>query len=257
MNPGVYLGAIRTDGDAILEAARKGLDNPVPTTPGWTVGDVVAHLSQVHRQKTHIVRELLVDTPPEGPLPPPGVDLLKWFEEGVHELTTVLSVTDPETRVHTWHAPDQTVGFWIRRMAHETMIHRVDAQLGHGSHTPLDPALAADGVDEIITVFMAGWPEWAEVARSDVVVALESEDRTWRVRFGSWSGTSPNSGRSYENEPGLELDEGAGEPTAVVRGPGDLLDLFLWGRGSADGLVVEGHPSVLLYLRDVAADNTQ
>ncbi len=61
MNPGAYLQAIRSDGQAALDAARKGLDPPVPTTPGWTVGDVIAHLGQVHRQKTHIVRELIVD----------------------------------------------------------------------------------------------------------------------------------------------------------------------------------------------------
>ncbi|NNC92540.1 MAG: maleylpyruvate isomerase family mycothiol-dependent enzyme [Acidimicrobiia bacterium] len=256
MNTGAFLQAIRADGRAALDAARRGLDAPVPTTPGWTVGDVMAHLGQVHRQKTHIVRESLVDEVPDGPRPPAGVDLLEWFEEGLHELTSVLAATDPATRVHTWHEPDQSVGFWIRRMAHETLIHRVDAELGHAIHTPVDPVLGADGIDEILTVMMAGWPDWAAVARSEVTVGLESEGRSWQVRFGSWSGTSPKNGRRFQDVPGIELVTDAGRPTAVVRGPGDALDLFLWGRGSADGLVVEGHPSVLLYLRDVAADAT-
>ncbi len=255
MKGGAHLHAIRSDGSAVLDAARRGLDPPVPTTPGWTVGDVVSHLGQVHRQKAHIVRELLVDEPPEPDAPKPE-HLLEWFEEGLHDLTSVLSVTDPAARVHTWHQPDQTVGFWIRRMAHETLIHRVDAELGHGAHTPVDPVLGADGVDEILNAFMSGWPDWAEVTRSDVVVELESEGRSWRVRFGSWNGTSPHSGREFVDRSGIELDTGKERPSAIVRGPGDALNLFLWGRGSADGLTVEGNPSVLLYLRDVAADAT-
>ncbi len=258
MNAGTYLEAIRSDGQAVLDAARKGLDAVVPTTPGWTVGDVVAHLGQVHRQKTHIVRELIADEEPDWNsfAAPEGVELLQWFEEGFHELTSVLSVADPATHVHTWHEPDQTVRFWIRRMAHETLIHRVDAELGHGSHTAVDPVLGADGVDEILEVFMGGYPPWAEVVRSQVVVGLESEGRSWRVGFGSWSGTSPNSRREFVDEPGIELDDGDDAPSAMIRGAGDALDLFLWGRGSADGLMVEGHPSVLLYLRDVAAAST-
>lgn len=255
MNNGDFLRAIRADGQATLDAAGLGLDSPVPTTPGWTVEDVVSHLGRVHRQKAHIVRELLVAEPPT--VEPPSTDsLLDWFAEGLHDLTEILSVTDPATPVHTWHEPDQTVGFWIRRMAHETLIHRVDAELGHDVHSPVGAELGADGIDEILDVFMGGYPDWAQVDRSSVVVRLESEGRTWRLRFLSWTGTSPNSGREFTDVAGIEFDTGHSKPDAVIRGPGDALDLFLWGRGSADGLIVDGHPSVLLYLRDVAADAT-
>lgn len=258
MNWGEYLQAIRSDGAAVLDAGRKGLNPEVPSTPGWSVRDVIAHLGQVHRQKTHIVRELLVDEEPDFSAFAIRDDdaLLEWFAEGLHEMTAVFSVADPATHVHTWHEPDQTVGFWIRRMAHETVIHRVDAELGHGAPTPVNPILGADGVDEILTTFMEGYPPWAEVTRSPVAVRLESEGRRWNVRFLSWTGTSPNSGKTYEDEAGIELEADGPSPSAVVRGSGDALDLFLWGRGSADGLVTEGHPSVLLYLRDVAASST-
>ena len=259
MNSGEYLRSIRADGETALAAARDNLGAAVPSTPGWTVGDVIAHLGQVHRQKTHIVRELMADEEPDFAMfaVPEGVGLLEWFAEGLHDLTSVLSVTDPATKVHTWHAPDQSVGFWIRRMAHETLIHRVDVELGNGDHTPVDPRLGADGVDEILEVFMGGYPPWSTVNRSDIVVGLDSEGRSWRLRFLSWSGSSPNSGREFIDEPGIEFDTGGSTPDVVIRGPGDALDLFLWGRGSADGLAVEGHPSVLLYLRDLAADSTR
>ena len=259
MKPADYLRAIRADGQAVLDAGSRGLDPPVPTTPGWTVGDVISHLGQVHRHKTRIVAEGIVDGEPDFDelAPPADVDLLDWFAAGLHALLEALEGADPAMAVSTWHEPDQSVGFWIRRMAHETLIHRVDAEMGHGSHTPVDHELGADGVDEVLDIFMAGYPPWAEVTRSAVVVRLLSERRHWRVRFLSWSGTSPHSGRTFEDEPGLEMDTGHAPASAVVRGPGDALDLFLWGRGSADGLAVDGHPSVLLYLRDVAAASTR
>lgn len=259
MKPGDYLRAIRADGQAVLDAGSRGLEPPVPTTPGWTVRDVIAHLGQVHRHKTRIVQQRITDGAPDFAsfAPPEDVDLLAWFAEGLNDMVEVFEATDPSTPVFTWHDPDQSVGFWIRRMAHETVIHRVDAELGHGSHTPVDHELGADGIDEVLEVFMSGYPPWAEVERSRVVVRLVSERRQWQVRFLSWSGTSPHSGRTFEDEPGIEFDGDHGKPGAVIRGPGDALDLFLWGRGSADGLAVDGHPSVLLYLRDLAAASTQ
>lgn len=258
MNWARYLEAIQADGQAALDAGRKGLEPAVPSTPGWSVRDVIAHLGQVHRQKARIVRESIVEEEPDfgAYAVPEGSDLLGWFEEGVHELVAVLSAADPEARVYTWHPPDQTVGFWIRRMAHETLIHRVDTELGHGSHGPVDPELGADGVDEILDVFMRGYPPWAEVTPSPAIVGLHSEGQQWRVRLLSWSGTSPRTGRTFEDEAGIDFEGTDVEPKAVIRGPGDALDLFLWGRGSADGLVVDGHPSVLLYLRDLAAAST-
>ena len=46
------------------------------------------------------------------------------------------------------------MGFWFRRMAHETVIHRVDAELAAGlptAHVPDD--LAIDGIDEVSRFF--------------------------------------------------------------------------------------------------------
>ena len=73
MKPADYLRAIRADGQAVLDAGSRGLEPPVPTTPGWTVGDVIAHLGQVHRHKTRIVVEGIVDGEPDfDELAPPA-----------------------------------------------------------------------------------------------------------------------------------------------------------------------------------------
>ncbi len=47
-------------------------------------------------------------------------------------------------------ADDKTAGYIARRQAHEALVHRLDAELTVGDRTPLDPRLAADGVDEAL-----------------------------------------------------------------------------------------------------------
>ena len=49
-----------------------------------------------------------------------------------------------------------TAAFWFRRQAHETAVHRWDAQRAAtpSSVDPIDATLAADGVDEWLEVFV-------------------------------------------------------------------------------------------------------
>ena len=62
----------------------------------------------------------------------------------------------PQDPAGSWYTPDQTVGFWIRRMAQEKVIHSMDAELGIGQPVAPVPAdLAVDGIDELLRVL---WP---------------------------------------------------------------------------------------------------
>ncbi|MEV4286740.1 maleylpyruvate isomerase N-terminal domain-containing protein [Nonomuraea bangladeshensis] len=71
-------------------------------------------------------------------------------------LRAEFAAREPGEATLTWYDPDQTVGFWIRRMALETVVHRIDAELAAGTPvTPVPDDLAADGVDEILTVMLA------------------------------------------------------------------------------------------------------
>ena len=45
------------------------------------------------------------------------------------ELIAEFGARQPTDPTPTWYDPDQTVAFWIRRMAQETVIHRMDAEL--------------------------------------------------------------------------------------------------------------------------------
>ena len=55
------------------------------------------------------------------------------------ELMEEFTRRNPEDFSRTWYDPDQTVGFWIRRMAQETVIHRIDAELAADPPSPPSP----------------------------------------------------------------------------------------------------------------------
>ncbi len=233
-----------------------GVDAAVPSCPGWSVRDLVAHTGVVYAHKTTIVRDGWVDEQPE-PIEPPTSGELAWFRETADEMLDVLAAADPATRVATWYPLDQSVGFWRRRMAHESVIHRLDAELAHDVVTPVDAVLGADGIDEILVVMMTGAPDWSTSSGSDRVIAVTETDagRTWRLRVGEFSGTSPR-GNVYDREPTFFIDATDDRPTTSIAGPAGLLDGWLWGRAGIADLTVEGDAGLADLLRSVAADST-
>lgn len=252
-----YSSWIRNDGDRLAAVAELGLDVEVPSCPGWSVADLVAHVGVVHRHKEQIVREGWRDEQP-APVDPPEEGVLEWYRHGLDDLLAVLAAHDPAEPVATWYAEDQSVGFWIRRMACETVVHRIDAELAHGVVTPIPPDLASDALDEVLVVFIAGYPEWADIDRTDRTIRLETSDTgaAWTLRYLTFSGESPRTGIAYDAEPSIELVDDV-DPATTVAGTAEDLLLFLWGRRSAEGLVVRGDASMLADLRQVAADVTR
>jgi hypothetical protein len=52
----------------------------------------------------------------------------------------------PDEPAWTFWPDDQTCAFWFRRMAHETVVHRVDAELAAGEVTPVEDWAACESV---------------------------------------------------------------------------------------------------------------
>jgi len=124
-----YLDCLGSD-YALLRsaAAAAALDDAVPSCPGWTVADLVTHVGHVYLHKVAVMRD------GEWPDPWPPAELaavapLALLERGYRELTAEFAARRPIQTALTWYEPEQTVGFWIRRMAQETVVHRMDAQL--------------------------------------------------------------------------------------------------------------------------------
>ncbi|MER7206624.1 maleylpyruvate isomerase family mycothiol-dependent enzyme [Streptosporangium sp. NPDC000239] len=216
-----YLDLIRADGDLLLAAAERGLDARVPSCPGWTGRDLLHHVGGVYDHKVLCMR-LGRDPQKAERAPLPGDAALRdWFLSQRETLLDQLVMRGPGAPSHTWFPPDRTVGFWYRRMAHETVVHRIDAELIDGGPTPVDPEPAADGVDELlgfITHDFGGRPEREQGVGRTVV--LGCGDREWALTLRA--------------DRAVWAKEGATPDARIDGEPEDLL-LHLWNRRGAGG----------------------
>ncbi len=212
------------------------LDTPVPTCPGWGLGKLVRHTGRVHRHVTAVVAQQ-VSEPPGRDLvdfEQPSVDAdqaawIAWFRSGANALMVALADAPSDTPVWSW-GHDQTAGFWARRMAHETVIHGVDAHLAVGAPFNIEPALAVDGLDELLEIRRAS-PAFAQLDApfaGDGTVHLHATDDSLAAGHGEWMiefGTD-----------GYEFSHGHGKGDVAVKAPAATLELLVAGRVSADAL---------------------
>lgn len=219
-------------------AETAGMSAAIPTCPGWTVADLVAHQGMVHRWAASNLRldganipsktEILQDVPTEG--------LLAWFRVGVDELLDTFAATPPDVAAMVFlnDAPAPRA-FWARRQAHETTIHSIDAlAAGLGRYPTAEEAgvdhdLALDGIDELLRGFFTrGRSGLAEDRPLRIAVQPTDADRGWllharpegivtdRVTHGVPPTTAP----------------GGSAADAVFSGTAAQLYLGLWNRGT-------------------------
>lgn len=226
---GRYCEAAETEIAAFAEAAAgAGLDAPVPSCPGWTIGELLRHLGGVHRWCAGIVgsgaprrlslREIGVSFPTV-----PG-DHLPWFTEGGERLLAVLRDTDPDAPVWSW-GRDRHMRFWSRRMLHETVVHRCDLDIALGRDPAVGADNAADGVDELLDNLesaAAFTPKIENLRGGGETLVFDAADIGARWRF-----------ELLPDRFGWRREDGAGnaaDADAVVRGGVSDVFLFLWGR---------------------------
>ncbi|MBK0866196.1 maleylpyruvate isomerase family mycothiol-dependent enzyme [Saccharopolyspora sp. HNM0986] len=213
-------------------AVAAGPDATVPTCPGWDVRKLLRHLARVYAMVQLGLETGPDDQRPRPPAAPDAFDAaLTWFDERFAELTTALSAPDPQRAVWAFF-PGGTPESWTRRMTHETAIHRLDAVLAAdgGSELIFDPELAADGIDEMLTV-IAPLGDWSQSAHQGRVLYHAADaGRTWLVRF--LAGQPPQIGAP------ADAALGADEVDATVAGTADAVYRRVWGRPS--GAMITG-----------------
>ena len=231
MDPDQYLAVIAREGAATSAAAAGvGLDADLPSCPDWDVADLIAHTGRVHRWVTEIVTTRATERVSRvGILAPTTDDLVPWFDEGVRDLVETLRATDPAEPVWSWSS-EQTVGFWRRRMAVETTIHRWDAESATGDPGPIDADLAADAIDEFLDVYLPS--EEAPLPPGGGSIHLHRTDGD-----GEWVLTL--------EADAVRIDRGHGHADVAVRGSAEELLLLLWRRITPDRVEVLGERSVL------------
>lgn len=228
----------------------------VPSCPDWTADQLAHHVGQTYLHKVECIRQgrFPENWPPEG-LNPNAVEFL---DEAHAALVQCFDEHQPPDFAATWQSTDQTVGFWIRRMCHETLVHRVDGELVAGLElAPIPAEVALDGVDEFLSLFIGylstDWPEHFGPALAEAderPVTVIARDRAWTLTARPeavevLSGTAPN------DNPLLE------KPAATITAePGNLL-LWLWGRLEDRAVHREGDEQLLAQFRAVRDLGTQ
>lgn len=150
-----YLDLLHEEGERLLLAAEGAMDRSVPTCEGWAVRDVVEHVGMVYGHKIAALELGRRPEPGEWQGPQQGIDEIAWCHALLHRLASDLSRVAADEPAWTWWEPDQTAGFWQRRMAQETAVHRADVESATGPVTPIAADLAVDGVDELLRVMLA------------------------------------------------------------------------------------------------------
>ena len=153
---------------------------------------------------------------------PPDDELLDWAAAKAATLVEVFEAADPDFPYFNWFRGTTPLTMWTRRQAHETAIHRVDAELAADDDdvTPFEPAFAADGVDELVLDMVSARQRRVDTTRP-LRMHLEASDieRTWTVEL------APDALRTF--------GERRGDADATITGTASELYLAMWHRVDA------------------------
>lgn len=234
-----YLFAIERSTAGVAElATRLEPDTEIPSCPGWTVGDLVGHLGGVHGW----ARGILAGGSPKDPRPEPEGELADWYADQARQLLDALRAADSDAEAWTFSS-ERTAGFWFRRQAHETEMHRMDLLLAAGQAPVYDETLAPDAVSEVLDVMLPRMQPDEPVAVTAPIrfVSGDTGDE-WVVRPASDPGVVDYT-HTTTNDAG-QTD--AADPVAVtVTAPAGDLATGLWGRTPYRLWSIDGDRDVL------------
>ena len=253
MDVSAHIDTLRVEGTRLgAAAALTGPDARVPTCPDWAVRDLVYHQGGVHRWATayveggHTEPGAVDFSSARGPLPA-DPDLFGWFLSGHAALVETLAGARPDLQCWTFLPAPSPLAFWARRQAHETTIHRVDAEFAAGAPlSVIGSDVAADGIDELLVGFgpaRGRRKEDAEQQPAVIAVRCTDLEAGWTVRLGP-DGVIAERAQGTSDIPGTDLNSHT-TSTCAVRGTAADLYLTLWRRRAPETLTLEGNGDAL------------
>lgn len=235
-----HIAGLQRDGSLLADAVVRAtsLDAAVPTCPEWSLRDLLRHVGGVHRWAAWNVghpSSSPVDDATEAELmgswPDGDGGLLGWYREGHAALVSTLAGAAPDLACWSFLPAPTPLAFWARRQAHETAIHRADAECASGAITPYPADFACDGVDELLLGF-ASRRRKASVERSCSLVLRATDcSAAWSISLAPDGIVAARESRD-------------GADCSVSASASDLY-LLLWNRRDRTGLDVSGDASVL------------
>jgi uncharacterized protein (TIGR03083 family) len=243
-----HIAAIGREGERLAAAAsRAGLDDPIPWCPGWDTRDLLRHLSEIHLwAASHVARRAvregvseLADLESVWPdlavFWPDDEDLIDYYLATNANLVAELESAPPDLATWTFLPAPSPRQMWARRQAHETAVHRYDAESATGSVSGFDPAFASDGIDEILTAMAPRTNELPLQTRVTMAIRPTDVAERWVVTLG------PD---------GIDTVRSDGPADLALSGLASDLYLAVWNRGDDSVITSTGDLAVLDTWRD-------
>ncbi len=186
LNAARYVAEIEASTSGLAEIlAEYDQSLPIPTCPEWTLRQLVTHVGRAHRWAAEITRTrsdafIPFREVPDGKLPDDRAEQRAWLHAGAARLVDAVREAGSDL---VWSFTGPTpAGFWIRRMAHETLVHRADAQLAAGAEPEpvIEAEIAADAIDEWLMLVTGG--PGAGRMRPDRPAPITISARSSRIR---------------------------------------------------------------------------
>jgi uncharacterized protein (TIGR03083 family) len=233
---------------ATIAGLAGGLDltQRVPTCPDWTLRELAIHVGRAHRWAAEIVgtrsaRFIPFRSVPDGKFPAGPGERASWLRDGAARLIAVVQAAGSDP---VW-AFDQLrpAGFWARRMAHETAVHRADAEIAVGRIPELAPELAADAIDEWLGMMAGLMTDGADDPRVKALPAGCS----LHVHATDEGLDGAGELTVHRTPAGITMDHGHAKGDVALRGPAARILLVLVRRLPPDdpSVKVLGDPAAL------------
>ena len=224
-----HIEAIGQEGRLMAEAATQaGLDVDIDSCPGWTVRDLVRHVSEIHLwAAAHValrarkmwvddLAELTASWPELGVFWPADAELPEHYLRTNANLVRELEGAPVDLDAMTFLAAPSPLAMWARRQAHEVAIHRYDTQRAAGAPTVFDAEFAADGIDELLTAFAPRAKRFPVTETRTMLVHATDTEHRWLVTL---------------NPDGIATVRGDGPADVTLQGSASDVYLVLWNRG--------------------------
>ncbi|MDI2128541.1 maleylpyruvate isomerase family mycothiol-dependent enzyme [Yinghuangia seranimata] len=234
-----YCGLFVEQAARIAEiAADTDLDTPVPSCPGWTLAKLVKHVAIAHAWAAANA----VAASPAAPVDPRSVDIglpadraeyPAWLVAGAERAAKTLWEAGADAEAWTFGGAPH-VRFWSRRMFHETLMHRVDAELAAGVEPEITPAAAVDCIDELFAVMPGAGPRPVDQRPHGNGETLHFH--TSGGVAGEWTVTLTPDGYTWER--------GHAKGDVALRGDSRAVLEVLYRRGGLDGALADAKVEV-------------
>jgi len=239
-------------------AAAAGPDAAVPTTPEWTVAELVEHVGQTQNWVADIIEQRITD-PTKLPtdmavLPTDPREWSAWLSESAQRVVSACSDDALDAPVFNAAGDERTGGrFWISSVLNETIVHGFDAANAAGRSVDIDGDVAAALISNHLRMLTS--PTW-EMLRSESAQAIRGTGQTLQ-----WLATDTADGTGawfVERRPdGATWQPGTQRADVTVTGPAGSLLLILTRRlpltGGAADVSVDGDIDIARHWLDSTA----